>query len=209
MEREAPTKKLLIELSGGDESLISSLHHGLFEAPVLANFYPHLNLDELVVFAAQSWEFRSERDAEFLHLLQSQNSIYDIFNYVNNSGFSWLNGNKSISDESKPKYERLNPFKGKNLKDRLERVDEKFQRTLRDRLKEDVDEYVFESQYQRRKSARNGDNKGLVVMNFQPVYPQKNREKRVEGYVLGIHRLLSAYPIQFEPVATAQIPLFQ
>lgn len=99
MERPKPTQQLLIELCGENQGLIGSLHHGLYEVS-LKDFYPYLDLDELVAFATSSWKSRESRQEI------GSGSVYDIFNQVFKIGFPWLNKYKKISPDLREKHEK-------------------------------------------------------------------------------------------------------
>jgi hypothetical protein len=191
MERPKPTKQLLIELCGNNQGLISSCHHGLYEAS-LAEFYPHLDLDETVAFAASSWKSRQVSPTELADFLGSQVEAYDLFSEVFKIGFPWLNKSRDISPELKQKYEKLNPFDGKDLRARLESVQPEKVEKLKERLRDRVNNYVFECQYQDAKMARGGDNYKLVPMHFQAVYPRKG--KIVPAFASEVARMISQYP---------------
>lgn len=194
MQRPKPTAPLLIELSGNNNGLISSLHHGLRETP-LQEFYPVLDLDELVAFAASSWKGREQRYSQLTRLLSSHAEAYEMFSEVYRIGFPWLNKYKDISPANRVKHERLNPFQGKFLQDRLTQVDPSAVEQLREKLAEPVSEYVFECNYYQRKKERDGDNYKLEVMTFQTVYPR--REKIVPLYAQEIARMLKKYSTNY------------
>ena len=78
MERPKPTRNLILNECGNDQTLISSLHHGLRETSALNTIYPFLNFDDLVVFAASSWKTREQKDLYFAHLATNA-GIYAIF----------------------------------------------------------------------------------------------------------------------------------
>ena len=203
MKRPKPTKQLIIELCGENQGLIEALHHGLYETS-LANIYPHLDLDEAAAFAASSWKTRDKSPYFFEHDITPTTNLHDIFSQVYIIGFSWLNKNKEISDRLRPLHEKLNPYKGKDLRARLQRADSDTVEKLKKGLKETVNEYVFECQYQDKKMQRDGDNYKLVPMRFQAVYPRKG--KIVPAYGSEIARLISKYSTEYHP--HGQISLF-
>ena len=186
----------MIELCGGNQGLISSAHHGLYEVP-LRKFYPHLDLDEAVAFAASSWERRRREPGNFSRLVQSA-SAYEIFSEIFKIGMPWVNKHLRISDAQRRRHQRLNPYRRKDLRARLERVDPEAVDTLRERLQEDICEYVFHCQYQSRKMARGGDNYKLEIMNFQNVYPRRGRI--VPAFAAEVSRIISGYPREYEPI---------
>lgn len=139
MERPEPTTELILEVTGGNSYLLSCTHHGLYETP-LHGFSTNLNVDEKIVFPAISWLSRKDDLTSVKDLVQS-GDIYKIFNYFNSIGFPWLNKNKAISEELKPLYEQLNPYKGRNLEARLQRVGPEAVQNLMGKLKKEVDSY--------------------------------------------------------------------
>lgn len=189
-----PTKQLMVELCGGNQGLIQSVHHGLYESS-LRDFYPVLDLDETIAFAAGSWKQRDKNPCLFPVLMESK-STYSLFNEMFKIGFPWLNKYKNISKNLKLKYEKLNPFNGKDLKTRLSNVDEVSIEKLRIMLKQKTCEYVFDCQYHSRKAARGGDNSGLVPMSFQNVYPKHG--KIVPAYASEIVRIFGNYPTEYD-----------
>ena len=202
-ERPKPTKQALIELCGGNQGLIGSLHHGLYEAD-LSNFYPHLDLDELVAFAASSWKSRENDIYSFSDFVKSFDA-YEIFNKVFEIGLPWLNKHKKISQELILKYGRLNPFKGKDLKKRLEGISIENVEHLKKELQEGINKYVFECQYQDAKMKQHGENIGIKIMEFQPVYP--NKETTVPNFAAEIARIISHYPQGYKHLEKPQLPL--
>ena len=191
MERPAPTKQLLIEICGGNQGLISSIHHGLSESP-LNQFYPVLDLDEVIAFAASSWKSREKDQQGFANTINRLPNAYALFSEVYKIGFPWLNKRKNVSLGLKPKYDLLNPFSGKDLGDRLGMVDTEDVEELKKRLLEPACEYVFQIQYHQRKMERGGDNYNLIVMNFQSVYPKAG--VIVPKFASEIVRIISRYP---------------
>lgn len=194
--RPRPNKSFLSDLCGGNQALLSSLHHGLHEYGVaLYDFYPCLNLDELVAFAASSWKSRDKDINAFRSLLRNRD-IFGVFDTVNAVGLNWLDKHNVASETWKSKYNKLNPFDGRTLVDRLGRVDSKAVAELIRKLGEDTNKYVFECKYHREKEKRDGDNIGLEIMNFQNYYPKKG--KIVPAYAKEVARFLSTYPLQYE-----------
>ncbi len=194
MERPTPTKQLIIELCGEDLNLINSAHHGLYETS-LNNFYPCLDMDETIAFAASSWKSRERNHYSFTKKIESAD-IYEIFTEVFKIGVPWLKKHKNVSEDLRTKYERLNPFKGDNLRERLGEVSAVAGDILRQQLLEEVNEYVFECQYHDRKMARGGDNHKLELMHFQPVYP--NKKNIVSNFASEIVRMFSTkYPAEY------------
>ena len=194
MERPKPTKQLLVEICGGNQGLISSAHHGLRESS-LRDFYPNLDLDEAVAFAASSWKAREKDFNDFTSFLESA-PVYELFSEMYKIGSPWLNKHKCISDKLKQKHQRLNPFRRKDLKARLSRVDPDDIIELRKKLNQPVSEYVFPCQYERRKRERGGDNFRLVPMHFQAAYPEKG--KIVLPFASEVARIISKYPAAYE-----------
>lgn len=139
MERPQPTTQLILEVTGYNKGLISAAHHGLYETP-LNEFSSNLNLDEMLVVSAESWLGRKDDSKTVIELVQSGN-IYEVFNYFNSTGFSWLNKNKAISEKLGPLYKQLNPYKGKTLEARLQRVNPESVKLYMEALKRPTDSY--------------------------------------------------------------------
>lgn len=189
MPKPLPTRQLVIDLCGGNQQLISSAHHGLHEAS-LRDFYPFLNLDEAIVFAASSWKSR-DVDSSFRPFVRDTPDIYDIFNTVYGMGFPWLNAHKRISDRLHARYAASNP-NGRNLRERLARVPQEAVQTLRERLLKKTRDYIFACDYEFRKRVNGGDTSNLEIMTFQPSFPRK--ERVIPAYASEIARIISAYP---------------
>ncbi len=206
-ERPRPTAPLIIEACGGSngyQGLIESLHHGLEETPVLKQFYPHLDFDELVAFGASSWKSRERNHRHFSRYSPDSVRIYDLFSQVYSIGFPWLNKNKAISLEQHIKYEKLNPFQGRDLEARLNEVEPTAVIQLIQQLQEEPCEYVFDCQYHARKMARGGDNYKLEVMSFHNAYPKRGRI--VPAYAAEISRILAEYPREYHLPVPKVVP---
>lgn len=190
-ERPQPTGPLITEVCGGSnyQGLIESLHHGLEETPALKQFYPHLDFDELVAFAASSWKSREKNHRHFSR--HSATNIYDLFSQVYTIGFPWLNKYKAVSPEQQVKHEKLNPFQGRDLEERLNEVEPTAVAQLIKQLQEEPLIYIFRCQYYE----RNEFDDKRVVMDFQNVYPKRGRI--VPAYATEIARILQEYPQEY------------
>lgn len=140
MERPQPTIELILTMTGGNQGLVRAAHHGLYEVP-LNGLYTDLNLDEVIAFAAASWQWRRKDLAEFIAPLAQLENIYQIFNMVNQRGFPWLNKNKHIPEELTPLYETLNPYRGRTLEARLGRAEPEAVQALKEKLQGPVGKY--------------------------------------------------------------------
>jgi hypothetical protein len=210
--RPKPTTPIIVGLCGGDNYLISSTHHGLCETPLSA-FYPFLNLDEVVAFEAGSFITRkADLGGKFASLVRSHD-IYDIFNEVYSFGFPLLNKHKNtaqFSDRQAGQYEEMNPFKTRNLEERLSHVTQSAIRDLKENLVSGVRDYCFEIQYHGLKGARGGDNSNLQIMNFLAKYPptrrkgeevyRKQYDTMINSFGSEISRILSIYPREYFPM---------
>ncbi|MBI4981354.1 hypothetical protein HZC30_07425 [Candidatus Woesearchaeota archaeon] len=199
-ERPRPTAPIIIEVCGGStgyQGLIENLHHGLEETPALKQFYPHLDFDELVAFAASSWKRRDKYYHQLFRFLESSPSVYQIFSEIYSIGFPWLNKNKAISPQQEAKHQKLNPFQGRDLEERLNEAEPAAVEQLIRQLQEEPCEYVFECQYHERKMLRGGDNYKLEPMHFHNVYPKRGRI--VPGYAKEIVRIFQEYPREYVP----------
>lgn len=213
MKRPQPTKKFVMELTSGKNgrsNLVRAVHHGLYETP-LGGLYSDLNSDEVIAFAGASWQLRDEDLRSFAAFVRSSD-IYDIFNKVNQDGFPQLNGNKRISEEQRDLYGKLNPYKGRTLRERLERVDPEAVGNLVDRLQQDTNHYITHGQLNSPRTARTEGSKDRVTMDFLPTHPKKGQT--VQHYAAEVARMLSSYPQGYEPldarpkVAREQFPMF-
>jgi hypothetical protein len=204
---------LITEICGGNNALISSVHHGLAEVD-MSSLFPHLDLDELIMFAAASWQIRQfeNRDGKMFlsHSLEEIfdhyiNSTLDVDQYFPRSNpirrfanaYDWLSERQTISEERKPFHQRVNPFQGKDLQERLSSVEPAIVRKLRDQLLESTKRYVFECDYTLAKDdARSERNPPeIVVMTFQTVYPRKGGV--VPRYATEIGSIIKRFPTQY------------
>lgn len=215
-----PTRRIIRELCGDDLLLLSCLHHGLAEVN-LKNFKPHLNLDDLVVFSVVSWYNRDKNHQEFVNKIVNKEDPYQLFSYINRlpvgkmyaNGFQWLYAKKRISRDMQPKYDPMNPFPGRNLEQRLARVEMEDFEQLKTALIKPTLEYFFEGEYYLEKRRRDGDNSGMVCMGFQnKLHPstarsKPEREKQYEimrvNYADETMRILKSYPQYYLPLPTA------
>ena len=187
-KRPGPTGPLIEDICGSNQGLIGAVHHGLHECPALKGFYPSLDLDELLAFAAGSWDMRKYDSGAFL-----QPSIYGCFSEVYGAGMPWLNRHKAVAQRRARLHQKLNPFSGKrNLRERLELVPKNTVDTLKEQLAAHTLEYLFEVEYHETKQARGGNTRGLVAMSFQNYYPKAG--KIVPAFAQEIRRILAAYP---------------
>lgn len=212
MERPGITERLLYELCDNDSKLLSSLHHGLYETP-LNEIYPLINLDDLIVFSASSWNLRKKNLPEFSKFAENS-SLYEIFSeaYTSNfnpqelKGFVWLYKNRDVSPGLQDDYSLLNPFKKKDLEQRLRNASQDSVNRLKKNLQQPINEYLFECDYFSRKQEHSGDNSRLIVMGFQPYLPKHGIvEKR---YREQIASMLNGYPIECSFDYEPQMPLF-
>lgn len=185
MQRPNPTKQLIMDITGGNTHLLECIHHGLFETN-LSEVYKVLDLKELLAFAGGSWKRRS---TESLYITKNKN-LYDIFSSIYKNAMPWINENISITPKQKIKYKKTNPFKGKDLKSRLEQVDEERAEKLKESLVSPVHNYVFDCNYSAEKR-RLGTNYNLHSMGFQNAYPKRGRIG--PAYASEIARMLKRY----------------
>ncbi len=139
MKRPVPTIELILAMTGSKRTLVSTTHHGLYEVP-LSDLYTDLNLGEIIAFAAGSWKIRKGGINSFAEFVKSA-TTYEIFTHVYKIGFPWLNGNKHIPEELRELYEQLNPYRGRNLEARLDRVKPEAVQTLKEKLQGPVGKY--------------------------------------------------------------------
>ncbi len=206
-KRLKPSAPLIIEECSGKSGqawLIESLHHGLEETPVLKEFYPHLDFDELVAFASSSWKRRKEKYNSFFRFLESSPSVYQIFSEIYSTGFAKLNYNKQISSTQQAKHQKLNPFHGRDLEERLNEVALEAVEKLIHQLQQEPCEYVFDIQYSQRKAMLGMNDYKLRRMPFHNVYPKGIRI--VPGYAAEIGRIMSEYPREYHFAVPKEVP---
>ena len=220
LERIKPTNKLIFDLCGGqghNSQYLDFVYRGLHELNSASNsigkLYQYLNLDELLVFARDSWLTRARNSLDYksdptFELETKQKSIYEIvsntfkedsFQYIDGfyngmvkKGFGYFAKRRLISEKNEQKYQKLNPYEPKTLEDRLnlfEKEDPKSCNEIKELLSKPVMKYVFECQYQQ--LARNGNNHGISIYNFQPVYP--NKKVNAENFANQIRKFISKY----------------
>lgn len=212
-ERPRPTGTLIEDLCGSDRTLIGALENGLYEVP-MQDFYPHLDFQEVAAFAASSWQAR-RKEPDYVSSYAEQ-TTYVLFTNFIASGIRWIRSRTFLKEgettESRIQlYGRLNPYEGKRLKDRLERIEEEKVEDLRERLVQPVMIHVFEREYYREKRRRGGDNSMLRVMNFQQnAFPPTKRkgmyvfnkqwDTMVKSFAREIARKFRRYPVEYHPL---------
>lgn len=212
MKRAKLTNQLIQELCAGTErqAFIESVHHGLAEVP-LSGIYAHLNLDEVLTFAAASWQLRNSSFFRTRKLGRDAPTIYAIFQEAyqheiilnglqSSSQFRnvhhWYNTQKKISPKWNPLYEQLNPFNPTELSDRLKNISPEAAINLKERVVQPPLQWIFECQYDERKRMQGGDNHNLRIMTFQLVFPK--RGKIIPKYAEEIGRIMKSYPQEYE-----------
>jgi hypothetical protein len=185
MEENTPETSLLKNLCGSDLKLIRCIHHGLYESS-LKEFYPVLDLQEILAFAGSSWVSRIKQDQKLNQLLEQKAGAYELFSHVYHIGIPWLRGKNNLSPSQTQEYQKFNPFHGKKLEERLDRVDEVHVQELRERLSRPVNRYVTESQYYACKRRNRGNNINLVLLPFPP---------STHGYAEDIAKTLQDYSL--------------
>lgn len=209
MERPKPTQKMIRAATGENYGFIMGLHHGLNELPALASVYPILDFNETVAFAASSWKSRESKSLTIYH------DLYRTFSGVFNKGMPWLNANKDIPEKLKETHRNLNPFEGKDLKDRLNEIEDGTRNRLFTELSDQANTYVFDGLYQQEKAKHGGDNYKIIPMGFHRAYPpgiKKFPDKEVrmkklrEPFISEIVRIFERYPVEVKK--TKQPSLF-
>ena len=192
MKRIKPTKDIIWNATGGDYNLLKHVHHGLYECP-LKEVYSFLNLNELIVFASESWEARNrgELNEQFIQ----ESDIYLIFNEFNQKGFKRLNGLQSKSIKLKAEYIKYNPH-GKNLKQRLSNVCKTEIEKMKNQLKGKTKQYLAEEEYYRMRGLQQ-NMQDYIFMRF--LTSERNRNKSAKKYAAEISRMLRDYSTLIEP----------
>ncbi len=203
MERPTPKKEMVNALFGEDVPLVKLACSGLMEVP-LHRFYSHINFKDLLVFAIGSRYARENYLDSFIKSIENR-SAYQIFDDVARieidgySIFQLLGAREARLPKNLSKqYDKLNPYRTKDLETRLGRVDERFVRLLEGNLQKRPKEFVSEGRYINTPADRR-DN--LVCAGFLPMSlrGRSNREI-VEAHVGQIVRLISGYPTEVKPV---------
>lgn len=207
--RGNPTGTVLIDATGSDRNLIGAIENGLFEVP-MHDFYPHLDLEELLAFSAAQWRERDRNLTGTQRLLQG--NMYQFFSEMMGIGIPWVRRHKDFSTTRREvQYEKLNPYEGKNLKERLRRTEKPARKKLKENLEKESWKHCFEREYDRVKRARDGDNWGLRVMDFQQnAYPPSKRKGQgqfqrqwntmITSFGREIARKIRKYPNQYHPL---------
>lgn len=190
----ASLKQLIADTCGHDRFMLSRAYFGLSETPVLREFNPYLDLDEILTFAAESWIKRDKEPDKYQEIVD-QSSLYDIFRWTySHGGYGLLKNRKSISDDNQKFYEKNNPYQGELLEQRLRLVPEEYESKLRSQLKSDAHTYARnEKHYQEIKASRGGNNYNLEIIPFNKVYTR--REEMPQEYARLIHGIIKDYPV--------------
>jgi len=189
MAKKNPTRSLITDLIGGNPKLVKDTQHGLREIS-LNKIAPYLNLDEIIVFASQSYDQRKKNYHAFSEIIEDTDSFYEIFNYLNRFGFPLLNQSKKISEKNDELYQQTNPF-GKDLEKRLGLVETETLQNLKKRLLLPAKYHIFECNYHNEKLKRRGDSSDIIIMDHQPVYPKKG--KIIPSHIQDINKRIRNY----------------
>ena len=192
MKRAKPTKDIIWNATGGNYNLLKHVHHGLNECP-LKEVYPFLNLDELIVFASESWPARNIKELNEQFIQESD--IYSIFDEFNQKGFKRLKGLQSKSTQFKEEYIKYNPY-GRNLKQRLSNVCEEEIGIIKDQLKGKTKQYIAEEEYYHMKGLQQNMQE-YTFMRF--LASGKNRKTSAKKYAGEISRMLRDYSTIIAP----------
>jgi len=198
--RPKPTKSLILGLA--EHKLTDALHHGLSETS-LSEIYPYLNLSEVLAFSVSSWTMRRDHPERFQQEIEEK-TLYDVFNYLNHqqvgwysSPFEWLgHKEKNLSPRDQELYNKMNPFHGRTLEERLQLAHPMRKYEVILSLKKPLPEYVFSCQYEERRHIF-GPSKDIVIMTFQTAYPRK--DKVVPLFAAEIARILGSYTREYQP----------
>ena len=225
MVKPKPTGPMISAVCDGRQGLLSSIHHGLADVK-MGGIYPYLDLEEALAFAISQYHDRYHRndmwvsgtkDLDDFKAMVNDSSLYELFDHFFNlpigairfhtngemSPYSWLRSAFNLDETQKEKWLKLNPFQGKDLKERLESVSEDVDELLRNNLRNQVGIYVFECEYEGRKTKR-GSNHNLHIMHFQSKFPKKG--KNVENYSREISKIIRKFPTH---VAEYEVPTIE
>ena len=228
LERITPTIELIFDLCGGNghnSQYLDFVYRGLHElsssTKAIDKLYQYLNLDELLVFARDSWLIRARNSLDYkidsdFKLETKQKSMYEIltstfkedsFQHIDGfykgivkKGFGYFAKRRLISEKNERKYQKLNPYIPKTLEARMnlfEKEEPKACNEIKELLSKPVMEYVFECQYHLAKMARGGNNHGISIYGFQPVYP--NKKVNSKNFANQIRKIISEYSRKIVP----------
>lgn len=191
-------KRLILELTGSDLTLLQQVHHGLSETP-LDDFFQILDLDEALAFEAGSWVIRNERSKEFGRLflgksIYSAAGLYGIFNYIlisrhGTERLTKARGDARIPEDLVHLNQELNlNFRNQkaSLAHRLSTVSPEAETQLVSRLTLPTKHYAWE--YNLRRSQEVGDSVTPFRASNTPT-----GEERVEGYARLIANTVNGY----------------
>ena len=189
-------KRLVLELTNSDLTLLSQIHHGLNETPLL-EFFQVLDLDEALVFELGSWIIRNEEHEEFRRLfldesVYSATGLYGVFNYLLHSrlgGGRLNNARRKISEDLISLNHSLNQFR--NLRDislaqRLSTISIEAEEKLISQLTYPTKRYAWE--HDPRRTQETGD----IIIPFS-VSKSPSREDLVLGYAKSIADTIGGY----------------
>jgi len=222
--KKAPLSRLLIDITHQNKDFLAATHHGLMETPSLQQIYPYINLTDLIGFAALSWKLREKKDTGFLHKAKFR-ALYELFQYISQVNLSdnfkglpkstfyqWIKtplkrGYRGIHDKEKQRlYAILNPNSRKDLKLRLDLIEEETSVQLRGELLNPSKEYITQGQKEWLQSKQQYDPTKQTSMMFIPRFmKRRDSQKWCEEYAEEIVRIISSFP---EKLASYQPDLF-
>ncbi|MBT7903107.1 hypothetical protein HN587_04520 [Candidatus Woesearchaeota archaeon] len=211
MKRPKSTKTVIEGATGGVVAIVRPIYEGLIDTPV-REFYPVLNLDDVLAFELGVTELRNQHPVFFKDFVDHA-TIYELFREVYNASdgvFPNYSGafpklvkyNKFIgrcrgqrpSESDSKTYGKLNPFgKTRNLKERLSLVSEGDVGTLRERLVVEPSLFLFETDFHR--DPRSHHDSGKRVRVLPRPFPAAGYDTRriVQAYVSSISTVLRSY----------------
>tara|TARA_Y100000034_G_scaffold125608_1_gene175564 strand:+ start:1053 stop:1802 length:750 start_codon:yes stop_codon:yes gene_type:complete len=202
-KRPHPRKGLLVE-SGRGENLgsyfLQRVYGGLIETP-LTEFYPWLDFDETIAFLAESWSMRDSSPSAFSG---DPGSAAKLFNYVLNfqKGLEFLekfsniyNFWESYPDSVRDLHDKVNPFEGEDLKERLANVAPEHLEELHKKLNAPTHKYMTSLENEEDPMNLSKPD-GRIVVSFPFVYP--SGKKMAEGYASKIAEIFRKnYPQEY------------
>lgn len=203
MKRDPPSQTLIRHVLGNNEWLAPKSHHGLVETP-LDGISGHLDLDEVLVTAADFYELRRKEDTGFMAKVESED-LYEIFHYAHahSSGFQSFNAHKHVPRRFENAYARQNPFRKRhNLRERLEAAELASPESvgeLRERLKAPAKIYVRQREYD---TAADKTNLAPLPNHFF----SRDATTSSIAYSQEITKVLSQYPRAYEPIPEPAAP---
>lgn len=193
MNRDAPTFRYLAHVFYRQFDTVVNVYCGLCELSALGNFYPILNLNELLSFAGVTFDLRKKENIQFKHALSQYSTLNVILDHSNPMLLSC--SDDALLEED----ERLNPFRRDSLTKRI-----RIYRERNNSWKEDACVLISQLQKETKKycsidSAEKS--KDTVLLDFLTpefrdgdIVVQPTLEDFMNDYLHALREILKTYP---------------